>query len=73
MQVKRSRLPLRFAKTEWARMVADARRWGWAFCIAAVTPEGEVVLLDPALASKRKEVRIDEVARIDNPPIWLER
>jgi hypothetical protein len=54
-------------------MVADAKRWGWAFCIAAVTPEGEVVLLDPALASKRNEVRVDDVARIDNLLIWLER
>lgn len=72
LQVKRSPLPLRFAKTTWARMVGDAKRWGWAFCIAAVTPDGEVTLLDPARASKRKEVRIGEEARIQSLLSWLE-
>jgi hypothetical protein len=73
VQVKRSSLPLGFAKTAWTRMVGDAKRWGWAFCIAAVTPEGEVALLDPARASKRKEVRVGENARIDNLLTWLEQ
>lgn len=73
VQVKRSTLPLRFAKTAWTRMVGDAKRWGWAFCIAAVTPEGDVALLDPKLANKRKEVRIGEEARIENLLTWLEQ
>jgi AAA+ ATPase superfamily predicted ATPase len=72
VQVKRSALPVRFAKTAWARMAGDAARWGWAFCIAAVSPEGEVVLLDPARAVKRKEVRIGENSRIENLLVWLE-
>lgn len=72
VQVKRSALPLRFAKTTWTRMLGDAARWGWAFCIAAVDPSGEVTLLDPERASKRKEARIGEEARIDNVLTWLE-
>ncbi len=72
VQVKRSALPLRFPKTAWARMACDAARFGWVFCIAAVSPEGEVALLDPARATKRKEVRIGEEARIDNLLTWLE-
>jgi AAA+ ATPase superfamily predicted ATPase len=72
VQVKRSALPLRFAKTAWTRMLGDAARWGWAFCIAAVDPSGEVTLLDPERVSKRKEARIGEEARIDNVLRWLE-
>lgn len=72
VQVKRSVLPLRFAKTAWTRMVGDAARWGWAFCIAAVSPEGDVTLLDPARAAKRKQVSIGESARIENLLVWTE-
>jgi hypothetical protein len=48
VQVKRTALPLRFPKAAWSRMAGDAARWGWAYCLAAVSPEGEVALLDPA-------------------------
>jgi hypothetical protein len=53
-------------------MLGDADRWGWAFCIAAVSPAGKVMLLDPARATKRKEVRIGESAEIDNVLTWLD-
>jgi AAA+ ATPase superfamily predicted ATPase/Holliday junction resolvase len=69
----RQKLPLRFPKTAWARMVGDAKRWGWAFCIASVNAQGEVALLDPSRALKRKEVRIGQEARIDNLLTWLEQ
>jgi len=72
VQVKRSALPLRFGKAAWARMMADAARWGWAYCIAAVSPEGEVELLDPARVSKGKEARVGESARIENLLLWLQ-
>ena len=73
VQVKRSVLPLRFAKAAWARMVGDAGRWGWAFAIAAVSQEGEVILLDPSRAVIRKEARVGEDAEIENLLTWLER
>ena len=71
VQVKRSALPLRFTKTAWNRMIADAARWEWVFCLAAVSPEGDVAILDPSAARKAKEVRLGEDARVDNVLTWL--
>jgi hypothetical protein len=50
VQVKRSPLPLRFKKSEWNRMSADAKRFGWHWAIAAVStePQASVAILDPA-------------------------
>ncbi|MCC7538501.1 MAG: AAA family ATPase [Deltaproteobacteria bacterium] len=72
IQVKRSALPLRFPRAAWDRMSADADRWGWSWCLAAVEPAGGVALLDPTRAYKRKEVRIGDTARIDNVLAWLD-
>ena len=41
--------------------------------VAAVSPENEVTLLDPARATKGKELRIGENAKIENVLTWLER
>lgn len=71
IQVKRSRLPLRFKKAAWNRMAADAKKWGWRWIVAAVADNGEVSLLDPALAGKRAEVSLSARARIENLLAWL--
>lgn len=70
VQVKRSALPVRFAKEEWARMRADASRLGWRWLIAAVSDSG-VRLLDPAKATRGREVRVGEAALVDNLARWL--
>ena len=71
--MKRSpELPLRFSKEDWSRMGADAERFGWSWVIAWANPYGRVSLLDPGKAYKRKEVRLKENARIDNPLAWLD-
>ena len=68
----RSPLPLRFGKTEWKRMDADAERWGWAWALASVDAEGAVTVLDPAKARHGRKVRIDAMAEIDNLLRWLD-
>ena len=72
LQVKRSPLPLRFRKSEWARMSADAERWGWHWAIAAVDESCSVVLLDPARAQVGREARLKASAAIDNVLKWLD-
>ena len=72
LQVKRTPLPVRFGKREWNRMDADARRLGWQWVIAAVTPEGEVYVLDPALARRGREIRLGPEASIDNLLRWID-
>jgi Holliday junction resolvase len=72
LQVKRSPLPLRFTKAEWNRLHADAKRFGWRFVIAAVSPhDNKTVFLDPAKAHLARGVAIDETARIENLLEWL--
>lgn len=71
VQVKRRPLPLRFTKAEWARMVADAKRMGWRWVIAAVD-DSTVRVLDPGLATKRGEVRLGERAEIANLLAWID-
>ena len=72
IQVKKGALPLRFSKSEWARMGADAKKLGWRWVVAAVGDRSQVTLLDPKGASKRKEVRVGENAAIENLLAWLE-
>jgi AAA+ ATPase superfamily predicted ATPase/Holliday junction resolvase-like predicted endonuclease len=72
VQVKRKPLPLRFPKTEWSRMKADAKKWRWRWIVAAVTDDEAVALLDPAKATMGKEARLGERARIENLLAWLE-
>lgn len=73
VQVKRSPLPLRFAKAAWERMSADAARYGWQWLIAQVSPEGVVQLLDPAKCTRRAGMSLSEKAVLERPLDWLER
>ncbi|MBI4702522.1 MAG: ATP-binding protein [Deltaproteobacteria bacterium] len=73
LQVKRSRLPLRFKKGEWNRMQADAKRWGWRWAVVSVAPDGAVTVLDPAKSQSGREVRLHDDAAVDNILGWLER
>jgi hypothetical protein len=72
VQVKRSPLPLRFKRTEWSRMEADARRFGWRWIVAAVSAKGAVTLLDPARARCDRTVRLGAPAAIDNIVAWVD-
>lgn len=72
LQVKRTALPVRFGKREWNRMDADARRLGWQWVIVAVTPEGEIHVLDPAFARRGREIRLGAEAGIDNLLRWID-
>ncbi len=72
LQVKRSPLPLRFSKTEWKRMDADAKRWGWRWAIASVDPDGTLRMLDPTLARRGRELRLGPEAEIENLLTWLD-
>jgi AAA+ ATPase superfamily predicted ATPase/Holliday junction resolvase len=71
IQVRRAALPLRFSRAEWNRMVADAERFGWQWIVAAVAPDGDVRLLDPAGCRRGREVRLDQSTVIDNLLLWL--
>ena len=72
IQVKRSALPVAFKPAEWQRMVADARRFGWRWTIAAVAAEGTIHFLDPAKARRTKGVRLGAGAAIDNLVAWID-
>jgi len=54
-------------------MVADGERFGWQWVVAGVTPEGDVLLLDPAHCRRAREVRLDQSAAIDNLLLWLSK
>jgi len=73
VQVKRSSLPLRFTREEWSRMVADAKRFGWRWIIAAVSPAEQVTLLDPAGMTRGRTIALKASAEIDNIVIWVDR
>jgi AAA+ ATPase superfamily predicted ATPase len=73
IQVKRSALPLRFGRTAWARMEADAARLRWVWVIASVDRQGSVTILDPARARRGREVRLDESALIENLLTWVDK
>src|SRR6185436_8630162 len=73
VQVKRADLPVRFSRAEWSRMEADAKRFGWRWTIAVVSPQDEVTLLDPAHAGRGRAVRLDEGATVDNIVAWVDR
>ena len=71
IQVKRSDLPLRFDKSSWSRMVADAQRFGWKWLVAAVSTEGNVSFCDPSKARRGKEVRVTDASIINNVVQWI--
>ena len=69
LQVKRTKLPVRFSAAAWARMEAESVRLGWSWAIAVVTPSGRVYLLDPSAARGRT---LDAAAEIENLPRWVD-
>ena len=73
IQVKRSPLPLRFHRTEWTRLVAEAQRLRWHWAEASVSPEGAFIILDPAKASVKRQVHLSRVAEIPNLLSWLDQ
>ena len=73
VQVKHSDLPLRFKKTVFNRMEAEAKRFGWQWVIAAVSPSaGNVQMLDPYQAHIGREVRLTKDTIIENLLLWLD-
>jgi hypothetical protein len=73
IRVKRSPLPVRFSRAVWSRMEAEAKRMGWTWVVAAVDRDDCLTVLDPALATRGKEVRLKSAATIDNLLLWLDR
>ena len=73
VQVKRSDLPLRFPREEWARMEAEGERLGWRWVVAAVGRDESITILDPAKARKGRELRLGENAGIPNLLRWMDR
>ena len=73
VQVKRSDLPLRFPRTVWSRMEAEAARHGWQWVLAAVGRDGRVRILDPGHAVIATEARLGQDAIVDNLLLWLDR
>ncbi len=72
VQVKKSKLPLRFKKGEWNRMTTDAKAFGWRHTVAAVDAESnEVFFLNPDKASMARGVSLTSSAIIDNLLAWL--
>ncbi|MCP4679277.1 MAG: ATP-binding protein [Deltaproteobacteria bacterium] len=72
LQVKRSGIPIRFKKTEWNRMSADAKHFGWRYVIASVSSEKEIVqFLDPTKAKVARMVTLDKKAVIENLLRWM--
>lgn len=71
VQVKRTALPLVFAREAWDRMESEGARFGWSWVLATVQ-EGDVRFLDPERARIRKTVRVHADAAIDNLPAWLD-
>jgi len=72
VQVKRSPLPLRFPRPDWAGMEAEGVRFNWRWVVAAVNPDGVLVILDPAKARVKKEAVLQRDAAITNLPKWLD-
>jgi hypothetical protein len=73
---QRAALPAGFRKAEWGRMEAEARRLGWRWLVAAVTPppESEVHLLDPArVRTAPRGLLLPGTAAIANVLTWLDR
>lgn len=73
IQVKRTKLPLRFDREAWARMQQDAEDLGWQWLLAAVDTDHRVTFLDPAKARHGAQVRVHATAAIDNVLAWMVR
>jgi Holliday junction resolvase len=72
IHVKRSDFPVRFSKSAWARLHSDARRLGWRWLVAVVTPASQVRFFDPARARVGRAVTFSEGAALENVLMWLE-
>lgn len=72
LQVKRSAFPVRFSKSAWLRLHGDARRLGWRWLVAVVTPASQVHFFDPARARVGRSVTLTEPQALDNVLEWLE-
>jgi len=72
IQVKRGALPVRFSKSAWARLASDARRFGWRWLVAVVTPASQVCFFDPTRARVGAAVTLTENLALDNVLRWLE-
>ncbi len=72
LQVKRSALPVRFSKSAWMRLHSDARRLGWRWLVAVVTPASQVHFFDPTRARAGAAVTLTEPQALDNVLQWLE-
>lgn len=72
VQVKKSPLPVYFPKREWNRMAADANGWGWAWIVAVLTDDEQVLLLDPMHATVGRRWKLDSTASIDNLLQWVD-
>jgi AAA+ ATPase superfamily predicted ATPase/Holliday junction resolvase len=72
IQVKRSALPVRFSKSAWARLHSDARRLGWRWLVAVVTPGAEVWFFDPTRARVGAGITLTAAHALDNVLRWLE-
>lgn len=72
IQVKRSKLPVRFSPSAWARLDSDARRLEWRWLVAAVTPEGNVHFFDPAKVRDGAPVSLSVAHELDNVLAWLD-
>jgi Holliday junction resolvase len=72
IQVKRSDFPVRFSRSAWARLHSDARRLGWRWLVAVVTPASQVRFFDPARARVGAAVTFSEGSALENVLVWLE-
>lgn len=72
VQVKRRELPLRFSTSNWTRMKADAKRFGWTWVVVSVSSDGRVAVLDPGRAWVGSEARLGADARIENLLAWVD-
>ena len=72
LQVKRSALPVRFSKSAWLRLHGDARRLGWRWLVAVVTPASQVHFFDPSHARVGAAVTLTEARALDNVLQWLD-
>jgi hypothetical protein len=72
VQVKRKPLPLRFSKSEWQRMQAEAERYGWRWLLAQVEKGSVVHLLDPKKATVAQAVTLTERPVIEHPLAWFD-
>lgn len=72
VQVRGTKLPVRFTKTEWNRLEADSLRFGWPFIIAVAPPKGRVILLDPKKATRKNSITLSEQCEIDNILTWVD-